>query len=126
MIERRKTARKQAKVPMKISLFEEGKESASVQLEGNTRDIGLNGFGLEIKVRSQEIWEKLKDFTSDTGKVFLLHMEVLSSEKKLVADGTVAWCRITSPEEKEIQIGVFLNRMDAAIREEWHRFVEQL
>ena len=127
MIERRQAVRKQVNIPMKISLFEKKEEyENSIQFEGNAKDISINGFGLEMKISCVEIWEKLRNFTPDTKKSFLLRLEVLASEKKLWANGTIAWCHVTDLEKKELRIGIFLNRMDAIIREEWYQYLDKL
>jgi hypothetical protein len=127
MIERRLIIRKRVKIPMRISFFEEEeKDTPLIQLEGDIRDITINGIGLEVKVRSHKIWEKLKDFDPKVEKDFYLHLEILSSEKKIAAYGTAAWCLVTDSEKKELRIGIFLNQMDANSSEEWYRFVEKL
>jgi hypothetical protein len=112
---------------MRISLFkEEERDTPLIQLEGDIRDITINGIGLEVKVRSHELWEKLKDFDPISEKDFYLHLEILSTEKKFVAYGTAVWCLVTNSEKRELRIGIFLNQMDANNREEWYRFVEKL
>lgn len=127
MNERRQAIRKQVKIPMRISLFEEKeRDTPLIQMEGDIRDITMNGIGLEVKVISQELWEKLKDFDPMTGKDFYLHLEVLSSDKKLVAYGTAIWCLVADSEKRELRIGIFLNQMDANNRAELYRFMEKL
>jgi hypothetical protein len=126
MIERRQASRKRAEIPVKIRLFEEAEGyKASIKLEGNVRDISINGFGLEGNINSAVFWELLKDFTPDTGKVFLLHLEALASDKKLFADGTIIRCHVTDPERKELRIGISINKMDADIRNEWFLLAER-
>jgi hypothetical protein len=125
MLERRKTIRKLVNIPMNISLFETRQgEVTPIQVEGDIVDIAINGLCLEIKVHSDCIWETLKDYTPD--KVFRMHLEVPSHGHKLVADGTVAWCRTNEFENKSIQFGMFLHRMEEATCEEWYCFVEKL
>ncbi len=126
MIEQRETVRNQVNIPMKISLFEEVEESETpIQLKGRVKDISINGFGLEVKISSTKIWRKLKDFDSSKGRVFRLHLETLSPEKKLEANGTIACCLVTNSKKKELRIGIFIAHMDARIRWEWYKLVEE-
>lgn len=124
-MERRKTIRKPANILINLSLFEkiEGKE-VPLQLEAEIIDIAINGLCLELKIHCDEIWEILKDYTPD--KVFRMHLEAPSHGHRLIADGTVAWCRTNELEDKSLQIGMFLHNMEEATCEEWYRFVEKL
>lgn len=125
MIERRKTIRKPVSIPMSISLFvTEGGESKSIQLEGDIRDIAINGVCLEVKIHSNKIWDTLKNYKPD--KIFRMHLEVPSHGHLLVADGTVSWYRVNELENKSLQVGMFLNHMDKETCEEWYRFVKEL
>lgn len=127
MIERRRAIRKRVKIPMKISFFKgEERDTPVLQFEGDIRDITINGIGLEVNVRSHEIWEKVEDFGPLTESDFHLHLEILSTEKKFVAYGTAAWCLVTDSEKKELRLGIFLNQMKAEEREKWYRYVEKI
>ncbi len=126
MIEKRISVRKPVMIPAKIALFEEGEGyENSLQMEGNISDVTISGVGLEVKTRSTEAWEKLKDFSSHKGIVFLLRLKIPPYEKKFAVDCTMAWCFVTGLEEKELRMGVYLNQMDTQNHEEWYRFVEK-
>ena len=124
-MERRQTIRKPANISINLALSEkiDGK-IVPIKVEAEIIDIAINGLCLEIKIHSDEIWATLKDYNPD--KVFRMHLEAPSHGHKLVADGTVAWCRTNEFENKSLQIGMFLHNMEEATCEEWYRFVEKL
>jgi hypothetical protein len=124
-MERRKTIRKPTNITINLSLFQEidGK-TVPIRMKADIVDIAINGLCLEIKIHSDEIWEILKDYSPD--KCFRMHLEAPSHDHKLIADGTVAWCRTNELENKSLQMGMFLHNMEDTTCEEWYRFVEKL
>lgn len=121
MIERRRDDRREANYPVNISLYEIiGEDVKLVQIDAKTQDISMNGLGVDLKISSRQIWEKLNDFSAR--KKFFIDLEFVTPENKVLVSGTIVRCQITSKEKKELRIGVFLKEMNEKIREEWNTF----
>lgn len=121
MIEKRREARKQLNFPVNITLYEiVGDEVESIRIEAHTKDISMNGLGIDMKIKSYGIWERLNDFSSC--KNFYIDLEFATPKEKVLVSGTIVRCKIINEEKKELQLGIFLKRMNEKIREEWNSF----
>jgi hypothetical protein len=120
-IERRREPRKQVKVRVNVSLYQNVKNKVkSVQLDADTRDITKRGLGIDIKVCSSLIWKKLNNIS--LCKELFADLEFVTPENKIVLSGTVIWCEIINEKEKELRLGISLEEMSETIHKEWNRF----
>jgi hypothetical protein len=125
MNEKRREPRKPVNVPVNISLYEVvGVDVNLVQLDAHTKDIAINGLGINIKISSNILWEKLNNFSRHKNN-FFIDLEFVTPEKKIVLSGNIARCQITNEESKELRIGISLKEMTKEIRMEWANFVKE-
>jgi hypothetical protein len=121
MDERRREPRKKINIPVNVSLYEIiGADVKVVQMDAYTKDISMKGLGIDLKIRSKEIWEKLNNFS--WRKKFYIDLEFVTPEDKIVLSGTIVRCQITNKEKKELRIGIILKELNEKIREEWDNF----
>ncbi len=120
----RREPRKKLKIPVRITLYGEGAREVLVQIECHTKNISMNGLGIEMQISSADLWEKLNNFTPDSQNTFFIGLNIINPEKEIRLSGNVMWSRVTDFENKELQIGISLQGLDAETRKEWSSIVE--
>ncbi len=120
----RREPRKKLKIPVRITLYGEGAREVLVQIECHTKNISMNGLGIEMQIRSADLWEKLNNFTPDSQNTFFIGLNIINPEKEIRLSGTVMWSKVTDFENKELQIGISLQGLDDETLKEWSGIVE--
>ena len=119
--ERRKYPRFNAEIPVDIGLInlKSGKR-AQVQFKGITKDISMEGLGLELDYPGSNIISFAPTLVG-ANKEFDFDLDVNLGRKHVRGVGEVRWARIHSP--SILRMGIFLKAIGKNEKEKWANFV---
>ncbi len=119
--ERRKHPRFNVEIPVDIGLIEfKSKERAQAQFKGITKDISMEGMGVELDYPASHILSFAPRLVG-TNKEFEFNLNVNLGAQHVKGIDEVRWARIHS--QSVLRMGVFLKEIRDNEKEKWTNFV---